>query len=154
MSLDYRFSIASSLEAQEILKLALAELHLKPEGRRTPEGEPMETQGPGFLVSAGPTSALEKTILREGLGIEPTAALPFAIDKFSDRARAVTAVLQAGLAILRQLPGDAGLVFNGETVLLLRQDGKLFLDAHTGLWTPERLKRVDMPYTQKGFPVL
>ncbi|SET99520.1 SitI3 family protein [Stigmatella erecta] len=154
MSLDYRFSIASALEAQELLKLALAELHLTPEERLTSEGEPMETQGPGFLVSAGPTSALEKAILQEGLSIEPTAALSFSIDKFSDRARAVTAMLQAGLAVLRHVPGDAGLVFNGETVLLLRQGGHLFLDARTGLWTPERLKLVNMPYTQKDFPVL
>jgi len=154
MSLDYRFSMTSALEAKELLMLALAELQLTPEEKRTPEGAPMETQGPGFLVSAGPTSALEKVILREGLGIEPTAALAFSIDKFSDRARAVTAMLQAELAVLHQVPGDAALVFNGDTVLLLRQGGQLFLDSRTGLWTPERMKRVNMPYTLKDFPVL
>lgn len=57
MALDYRFSIASALDAKEILKLALAELQLTPEERCTPGGEPMETQGPGFLASASPTSA-------------------------------------------------------------------------------------------------
>jgi hypothetical protein len=74
MSLDYRFSIAPELDAQRVLKMALAELGLTPETALTEEGAFKETHGPGFLASAGPTAVMQRMILKEGLEIDPTAS--------------------------------------------------------------------------------
>ncbi|MDC0712484.1 SitI3 family protein [Stigmatella sp. ncwal1] len=154
MSLDYGFNIKTALTPQQVLRIALAELGLEPETALDSPGVFKETAGPGFLASAGPVAPLSQTILQEDLGIAPSVNLHFWIDSGEERHAAITSMLQAGLAVLRQVPGDAVLLFIGETVLLLRRQGQLFLDERTGIWTPERLKQVDMPYTMKHFPVL
>ncbi|WNG25653.1 hypothetical protein F0U62_17750 [Cystobacter fuscus] len=154
MSIDFRFSIVSELDAQHVLKLALAELGLTPETARTEEGFIEETRGAGFFASANPTSEMERMILKEGLDIEPSLNVHFTLDKFSDMSQAVTSMLQGVLAVLRQVSGDAVLLFNGDTVVLLRRGGHLYLDSRTGIWKMDRLKMVDMEYALKDFPVL
>lgn len=154
MSLDYRLSIASGLDSQQALTWVLRELGLTPATTRTAEGHLEETRCPGFLASANSTTALEGMILKEGVDILPTVNIHFTIDKFSDRAQAVTSMLQGVLALLRQEPGDAVLLFLGETVLLLRRHGRLFLDTRTGIWNPDRLELVRMPYTLEVLPTI
>ncbi|ADO68468.1 SitI3 family protein [Stigmatella aurantiaca] len=154
MSLDYDFNIATALSPQQVLRIALKEVGLEPETALVSPGVFKETAGPGFLVSAGPVAPMSKAILEEELGISPAVNLHFWIDSGDERHAAIASMLQAGLAVLRQVPGDAVLLFIGETVLVLRQHGHLYLDSRTGIWTPERLNRVDMPYTMRHFPVL
>ncbi|SEM24180.1 hypothetical protein SAMN05444354_113153 [Stigmatella aurantiaca] len=154
MSLDYNFSIATGLRPQQVLRIALDELGLKPETVLLAEGVFKETAGPGFTVSAGPMSPLARTILEEELKLSPSVDLQFWVDKGEQRHEALTAILRSVLAVLHHVPGDAVLLFIGETVHLLRRDGQLYLNGRTGLWRPERLKRVNMPYTLKDFPVL
>ena len=59
-------------------------------------------------------------------------------------------MLQGVLAVLRHESGDAVLLFAGETVLLLRREGQLYLDSSTGLWNEERLELVGMPYALRS----
>ena len=154
MSLDYNFSIATTFSPQQVLRIALSELGMAPNTERSEEGVFKETAGPGFLVSAGPMGKQSRSMLEEMLHISPDVDLRFWIDALGDRYTAQTLMLRSILAVLGQIPGDAVLMFIGETVLLLRRGGRLYLDAGTGVWTPERLELVKLPYEVKNFPVL
>ncbi len=154
MSLDYDFSIATTLSPLRVLCIALLELGMTPNTERTEEGVFKETAGPGFLVGAGPMGKQSKSMLEEILHISPDVDLRFWLDALGDRYTAQTLMLRSILSVLGQIPGDAVLTFIGETVLLLRRGGQLYLDAGTGVWTPERLELVKLPYGMKNFPVL
>ena len=68
----------------------------------------------------------------------PMSTCDFWSDALGDRYTAQTLMLRSILAVLAQIPGDAVLMFIGETVLLLRRGGRLYLDAGTGVWTLRR----------------
>ncbi|ATB30121.1 SitI3 family protein [Melittangium boletus] len=154
MSLDYDFSIATPLSPQRVLRIALLELGLMPNTDRTAEGVFKESTGPGFLVSAGPMGTPSRRMLEEALHVSPDVDLRFWLDALGDRHSAQTSMLRGILAALGQIPGDAVLTFSGEKVLLLRRGGRMYLEAETGVWTPDRLRLVQQPYEMKNFPVL
>jgi hypothetical protein len=154
MSLDYDFHVATTLSPQQVLRVALLELGMAPNTERTEEGIFKETMGPGFLVSAGPTGRQSRVLFEETLSIAPDVDLRFWIDSLGDRYAAQTLLLRSVLAVIGQTSGDAVLTFIGETVLLLRREGRLYLDPATGVWTPDRLELVKWPYELKSFSVL
>jgi hypothetical protein len=83
----------------------------------------------------------------EAFGFTPTLHVGFRLDK--DRADAGRiGVIETTLGLLKELPGDAVLLFDGENPLLLRVAGRLTLNADHGVWEPGRglLGRVDVPY--------
>lgn len=154
MSLDYHFRLTTQRPPQEVLRLALETLGLRPRSTLTREGVFEETVGPGFLVSAGPVAPMSRALLEEAWGISPTVDIHFWLDAGDERHAALTAMLQSIVAVLRQDAGDAVLLFSGETPLLLRHEGKLLLDARSGIWTRERLSLVDLPYALRNLPTL
>lgn len=149
MSLDYNFRIATVLEPERVLSVVVDALKLRP---RT-GGSAEEIAGPGFLLAAGVVAPRSKEMVEETLGFSPSVDLQFWLDD-SQRHAAMTAMLQGVLAVLREVQGDATLLFGGETVLLLRRDGQLVLDSGTGAWTPERLAFADAPYEMRELPSL
>ncbi|AGC41587.1 hypothetical protein MYSTI_00228 [Myxococcus stipitatus DSM 14675] len=149
MSLDYNFRITTSLAPEKVLEVVMDALAL----RSAPPGPSGEVTGPGFLLAAGPVASMSQAMVEESLGFAPSVDLQFWLDA-RHRHAAMTAVLQGVLAVLLHIPGDATLLFGGETVLLLRRHGELLLDSSTGVWTPERLALVSTPYAMRALPTL
>ncbi|WP_257453845.1 SitI3 family protein [Archangium lipolyticum] len=157
MSLDYEFCVASELDPQHILGLVMAELGLVVEARQSEDGCYEDIVGPGFLTYAYCMPAPVRMVYKESLAIEPKLAVHFtlAYDPVpGEWEQAVASMLRGVLAVIRQVQGDAVLVFNGDYVLLLRREGHLVLDTSSGLWNPERLSLVTMPHTLKGLPTM
>jgi len=153
MSLDYNFRIATPLTAGQVVSVARDALALTQPPHATANQDKDEFQGPGFLLAAGPIAHASQAMMEEGLGIVPSVDLQFWVDA-DQRHHAVTALLRGVLAVLQRVPGDAVLLFGGESVLLLRRGRHLQLDSRTGIWTPERLALADMPYALQDLPVL
>lgn len=149
MSLDYNFRIATPLEPERVLSVVVDALKLRP---RT-DGSGEEVVGPGFLLAAGVVAPTSREMVEESLGFSPSVDLQFWLE-VSQRHAAMTAMLQGVLAVLREVEGDATLLFGGDTVLLLRRDGHLVLDSGTGAWTPERLAFANTPYEMRELPSL
>jgi len=153
MSLDYNFRIVTPLPAESVLAIICEALALKRRAYSTPQEEGEDVEGPGFLLAAGPVAPEIQEMMEEGLGFSPSVDLQFWVDA-DQRHVAVTALLGGVLAVLRQVPGDAVLLFGGGSVLLLRRAGRLHLDSRTGVWTPERLALTDAPYEMQALPTL
>ncbi|QSQ11745.1 SitI3 family protein [Myxococcus landrumensis] len=149
MSLDYNFRITTSHSPEKVLEVVVDALALRP----IPENQRGEVRGPGFLLAAGPVAPMSKAMVEEALGFSPSVDLQFWLEA-QQRHAAMTAMLQGVLAVLLGIPGDATLLFGGETVLLLRRHGQLLLDSSTGAWTPERQALVKTPYAMQALPTL
>ncbi|MFY2562279.1 SitI3 family protein [Corallococcus terminator] len=149
MSLDYNFRIATTLEPERVLSVVLEALGL----RRGTGASGEEIAGPGFLLAAGNVAPSSREMVAEALGFSPSVDLQFWLDE-GQRHAAMTAMLQGVLAVLREVRGDATLLFGGDTVLLLRREGQLVLDSGTGAWTPERLAFAVVPYEMRELPSL
>jgi hypothetical protein len=61
-------------------------------------------------------------------------------------------VLRVGLRLAAEISGDEVLLFNGETVWLLRRQGELVLNSE--LWDARRLAIVDVPHQLRIIPTL
>ncbi|MFY1827940.1 SitI3 family protein [Myxococcus fulvus] len=149
MSLDYNFRISTPHTPHHVLTLVRESLGMKP----GPEAPHEEVEGPGLLIAAGPVAQATRQWLESSLGFTPSVDLQFWVEE-RRRHPALTTLLQGVLDVLRRTPGDAVLVFGGESVLLLRRAGHLFLDSGTGVWTQERLALVDGAYELKVLPPL
>jgi hypothetical protein len=78
----------------------------------------------------------------------------FRLSKLKDLEAQRKILLRATIELLRQIPGDATLLFNGEVVWLLRKGGELILNSNQDLWRPDSLALVTLPYTVKDLPTL
>lgn len=88
----------------------------------------------------------------EDVGIEPRSVVRFVLTKHKDLNAQQVNVLRVALCLLAAVPGDAVLLFNGETVWLLRRPDQLIL--HSQLWNEERLALVPGPYELRFIPSL
>lgn len=149
MSLDYNFRIATALKPESVLAVVLQTLELRPDIGASGE----EVEGRGFLLAASAVAPMSREMVEEALGFSPSVDLQFWLDD-GQRHIAMTTMLRGVLAVLRQVPGDATLLFGGEAVLLLRREGQLILDSGAGAWTPERLAFVEAPYEMRELPSL
>ncbi|MFJ2779707.1 SitI3 family protein [Kitasatospora sp. NPDC087315] len=52
---------------------------------------------------------------------------------------------------MAQVPGDAVLHFQSETVWLVRLDGEPSLSEHGDIWPPSRLAAISSPYRRKNY---
>ena len=109
--------------------------------------------GPAFMTYAYNTSIERASFLEDELGIQPKITILFRLDKQEPETQKKV-MLRAMIELITQLPGDAVLLFNGEVVWLLRKRGQLVLNSSIGLWTPEYLLLVSLPYTMEEIPIL
>lgn len=95
------------------------------------------------LVEPGP---LESQTVSEEFGFQPRVSITFRLDKEAEPVAIRTRLLRGCLALLADCTDDAVFLFNGETVILLRRNGRLVLNPVEGFWTKEAIALVPTPY--------
>jgi len=116
-------------------------------------------QGPGLFFGVYNVSPDRRELLLDDYGIDSRIDVGFRVDLSAyDDERGYLGnrtVITAALAVLKAVPCNAILLYNGESPLMLRREGKLWLNRASGWWTSkERLDLVDLPYAMKDLPSL
>jgi hypothetical protein len=79
-------------------------------------------------------------------GIARAATVNFDVGGTDDPARTIDDMLRLALDLLARAPGDAVLHYEYTDVWLVRRGGQLLLNDVPGLWSPERLAWIPVPY--------
>lgn len=80
------------------------------------------------------------------LGLTPTVSLAFRLDKTGDIPTQQDHMIQLVSGLLEEVPGDAVLHFEYETIWLLRRADDLSVNERDDLWPPQRLALITEPY--------
>ncbi len=146
MAVEYDLNIATELEPIQALHIISDGLNLK---WRTDT----LLERPGIQVSAIPSPELRQSVIEEEFGgFRPTIFVLFRIFPNADYEGGIRILRQATMELLRQVPGDAVLLFNGETIVLQRLGGKLMLKEGWGNWNASELADVTLPYELRKLP--
>jgi hypothetical protein len=89
---------------------------------------------------------MQTKLIDEELGFKPTADISFRVEKKVDPAVVHRHLLQGCMALLDGGTGDAVLLFNSETIILLRRNGELVLNPVEGFWTDEVRAIIPTPH--------
>ena len=123
---------------------------------------------PGFKLADGTVSAqdleifthirepsdLKCQVIEESFFFHPSVVVSFRLNALGDRFAGRHRIIQATLTLLECSSGDAVLLFNGETVMFQRLDGRLTLNRVEGFWTSEALDMVPRPYECDEIPII
>ncbi|MBI1930892.1 hypothetical protein HYR99_42425 [Candidatus Poribacteria bacterium] len=154
MALDYSLFLQTDLHPKQALKLLFTGIGVDARIQKLRQHVFISTDASGLIISAYRFKSNEPRCIAEDLGIEVSLSIGFRLDPFEEREVQKKVLLQATIELLRQIKGDAALLFNGEVVWLLRKAGELILNSDTDLWRPEYLVLVPLPYQMKDLPTL
>lgn len=117
------------------------------------KGRVRDSQAPGFLVCAYESERDGMSmadIVYEEFGIESKVEIDcFPLPQETpDDPVASHMIIKGAQAVLRALPGDAVLLFNGESIDLLKKDGVLYVNSIGG-WPDYSI--FQQPYVLKAF---
>jgi hypothetical protein len=127
MALDYSLILEADLESQSALKLILPIFDFK-----QCEEEKYLFGINNLLIGSCEESELSKSIIEEDFGFRPSFYVWFRIRSNDDEDRKGRAMMtEIVLEVLHQIPGNAVLLFNGETMVLQRIAGEVTL---TPIW--------------------
>ena len=142
MALEYSLKIGGSTQYA-----ALAErLCVVPEYRQVAGG----VIAPGLQVHIGQPGPLEIQMIEEEFGFTPTASVTFRRDKDAEPVAVRTRLLRGCISLLEGGTDDTVLLFNGETVILHRRNGRLVLNPVKEFWTDEILTVIPTPHEFKS----
>jgi hypothetical protein len=145
MSMDYSFSVATSLSPESLMRTFLLSLGLP----RNPDNE-CNVETANFHAIAGPVRGRSREISLERFGFQPEVHLVFRTwPHLNPEAKAE--MVRGTLAICRAIPGDAILLYNGEVVLFMRKAGQLYVNS--GYWRGD-YSLFSPPYEVKEFPLM
>ena len=156
MSNDYTLKIRSALGPRPVLELLTAALELdaplEPSGKALFVGTDLINIGARRVHDGDHWARVEGDIIEEGFGFRPTLSVnfkplrPWEGDDDSFRlADESYRLMQRGVfELLRHDPGDAVLLYNGESVVLQRLEGRLELNqTWSSEWSDEDLAVLD-----------
>lgn len=145
MSLDYSFYISTNLGPETLMRTFLLSLGLPWDPK-----DPCSTDTPRFSAGVGPVKRESREYRRERFGFAPDQY--FVFRTWGEVAfEASEEITRGTLAICQAVPGDAVLLFNGESVLFMRRSGTLYVnsaywDGDYSFFTP--------PYELKAFDIV
>jgi len=154
VALEYALYLETNIAPKRALELLFGGVGIEAQiGPSNRHGGVSSSSGPALMTYAYRTSVERASFLKEELDIQPQITILFRLDKQDPEAQKKV-MLRAMIELITQFPGDAVLLFNGEVVWLLRTQGQLMLNSSMGLWTPEYLALVSLPYTMEEIPTL
>jgi hypothetical protein len=154
MALSYSLYVHTSIHPKTVLEFMFAGIGVNARIKKSRRKVFLFTDRSGLTIYAYRIEDNEPCYIAEDLGIENSMFILFDLDSFADRQKQKEIFLRATFELLRQIPGDAALLFNGEVVWFVRKAGELILSSNRDLWRPEFLDLVTLPYKMKDFPVL
>lgn len=146
MASEYSLVISTDLAPIRALHIVSKGLGLKWEDSNT------YLVGLGVLVGATSQGGLGQSVIEEAFGFRPDISVLFRINPKEDHEKGRHTLLRATMELLRQIPGDAVLLFNGENIILQRIEGQLVLNEEWGNWTASQLTEVTLPYELCNLP--
>lgn len=155
MALEYGLYIQTDLHPEGALKLMFAgigvDAHIEKSKKR---GVFISTDASGLTTYAYRFKENDLSLIAADLGIKASLLILFHLDPLENREIQRNVLLRATIELLRQVKGDAVLLFNGEVVWLLRKEGELTLNRGPDLWRPDDLALITLPYLMKDLPTL
>ncbi|MGK7905374.1 MAG: SitI3 family protein [Hormoscilla sp.] len=142
MSLDYDLRIVTDWEPILILEFLSKKLQLGWE-------EGVRLFGPGIVLGVSRENERRQAFIQSMFGFAPTVDVWFWLDKNEDYYLGKQTLLQAVMLLLSEMPGDAVLLINYETIVLQRIGGTLIFNQELGTWSNEELASVKLPYYQQ-----
>lgn len=150
MALEYTLSLGTELSPGEVLARMFGE-HAAVVSSRA--NSPSTLELPEFLALAA-RLAQGDSVLKDALGIDPTVSVLFRLDKFGDLEKAKARVLAATLALAHAVRSDFVLLFNGETIILLRRGGVVVINERAGFWEGGLAAALDLPHSREALEPL
>lgn len=120
MSLYYTFEFSSQQKPQEISDLIKVEADFEEVGET-------ELKLPAVSVSVKAQDAENQEIVFEDYGFRPNLVATFFLHPSFGLDEGEKVMSQAVVTILKDLPNDAALFYNGETVVLRKKGDEIFL---------------------------
>ena len=142
MSLDYDLRIVTDWQPMRILDFLSKKLQLGWE-------EGVRLFGPGIVVGVVKENERRQAFIQSLFGFAPTLDVWFWLDSTAEDDRGKQTLLQAVMLLLSEMPGDAVLLINYETIVLQRIRGTLIFNQELGSWSDEELASVKLPYYQQ-----
>lgn len=138
MSLEYTLTIAEGLQRRRQAELLSRDSDYRLDGQRV--------IAPSLQIDLNEPGPLESMTISEEFGFKPKTSITFRLDKEAEPEAARARLIRGCFALLGHSNDDAVLLFNGETVILLRRHGRLVLATVEGFWTQEVLAQVPVAY--------
>lgn len=145
MSLEYTLEIAGTKKSVTLLATQLSRVLGY---QNTAKG----VEAFGIQIDIAEPGPLEFKMIEEEFGFGPQISITFRLDKEIDSVIAHTRLLQGCIELLSDSSNDAVLLFNGETIIFLRRNGKFILNLVKGFWTDEVLAVIPIPYEFESIP--
>jgi hypothetical protein len=87
------------------------------------------------------------------------ASMSIVLDPFREKTRKATQdwLIRVALMLAKQTNWDFGVVFRNGAIVVLKyisNENEMVLNELYGIWTPERLEMVDIPYRMEEIPIL
>ena len=141
-TLSYSLHINTPRSAREVLQICF-----QTEDIASIAGTDIQyTRGRVFLAHVRTTNLKTTEQFHAKFSVSPTVSILYFPDGVSSFQTALDELLDAALIWLRVQSDDAVLVANNTQLVLKRVGSKITLAQGQPFWTPERLKRVDLPY--------
>lgn len=120
MAISYALELEAEVEPVRLLHIISDRLGLKQQKDML--------KGLGITVYAYCPDDSDKSLAEQEFGFRPGVCAGFRINSNSGYEEGMRSVLQASLTLLGEVPGDAVLLFNYETVLFQRTGGRFIAD--------------------------
>lgn len=101
--------------------------------------------GEKLYVAVGAVGQVTRQFVSEDFSFDARVFMAFRLDKFA-LADSQDSLIRCVAAVLAADPSDATMLFNWETVVLLRRGSDLVLREGFGPWTPARLRPLGRSY--------
>lgn len=152
MSMAYNLELADRTLTVEQLKAAV-HAAASAVGVLASDDDGPARPGEAFVLSSGANVDVyahqrPDEAIKDEFGIDSRAAVRFGMTGSADHDRQEAQMVSIVDALLAQIPGDALLHREFYDILLLRQNGQVFLDADDRWWS-EMLHLVHAPYLRK-----
>lgn len=155
MALEYGLYIQTDLHPKQALKLMFTGVGIDVRIEKSKKrGVFLSTDASGLITDAYCFKDNDTSHIAADLGISAAMLIMFRLNKFTDLEAQKKVLIRLTIELLRQVEGDAVLLFNGEVVWLLRKQGELILNSDMNLWRPDALVLVTLPYEMKDLPTL
>lgn len=147
MSIEYQFIVSTDRSASHLLGAIHQRFDLPWSQDHT------FLSGVGLQVNATACGQSYGEMLEDGFGLHFDVGARFRLAKDPDeRQVGFQTMLQVVVALLRQEPRQAVLLFNDETILLQRLDGELVLNSDWQGWQKYALEMITVPYRMQSLP--